>query len=329
MKVAMLADFDVLWPSDPQCERPHNSLCDDHHWVMKALRQLGHEAFVIPFGPDLQANIENILSFEPDVVFNYTEQIEGDRLKAVNITGLLELLRIPYTGSGPLALAISLDKGLTKELLGYHGVPVPEFFVARPGNQGLPREIKFPLFVKPIHGGGKDGISLRSLVRNRRALEARVAEIHRVYQQPAICERYVEGRELTIAVMGNDRLETFPARELIFSAEHTNGPRFMTERVLENRKYRDRWGIKMCDAVLTERQQRELAHLSKVAYRAVGLRGYGRLDIRLGFDGRFYVIEINSNPALRPPAASLIQPWGKLPYERLIAKVLKLALEKA
>jgi D-alanine-D-alanine ligase len=148
-----------------------------------------------------------------------------------------------------------------------------------------------------------------------------------VHKQPAICESYIDGRELTIAVMGNDRLETFPARELVFSDEHADGPQFMTERVLEDSKYRARWGIKMCNACLTGAQQCELARLSKVVYRAVGLQGYGRMDIRLGLDGQFYVIEVNANPALRPPVASLIQPWGALPYEQLIARVMELALE--
>lgn len=329
MKVAMLVDADLLPADDPQCERLHHGhLADDHYWVMNALRRLGHQSLVIPFGPTVQVAVENLLAFAPDVVFNYMEQIGGDRLKAVHVTGLLELLRLPYTGSGTLAQSISLDKALTKELLRFHEVPVPEFFVARPGETCLPRELEFPLFVKPVHGGGKEGISLRSLARSRRSLEARIAEVHRSYQQPAICESYIEGRELTIAVMGNERLETFPARELVFSDKYANGPRFMTERVLENSKYRARWDIKMCDADLTSAQQRELAHLSKVAYRAIGLQGYGRLDIRLGLDGRFYVIEVNANPALRPPVASLIQPWGALPYEQLIAKVLKLALEK-
>jgi D-alanine-D-alanine ligase and related ATP-grasp enzymes len=328
MKVVMLVDADVLPADDLQCERLHGGLTDDHYWVMKALRQLGHQTAVIPFEPTVQVAIENILAFEPDVVFNYMEQIEGDRLRAVHVTGLLELLQLPFTGSGPLAQSITLDKALTKELLRYHEVPVPEFFVVRPGETSLPRELKFPLFVKPVHGGGKEGISLRSLTRNRSALEARIADVHRIYQQPAICERYIEGRELTIAVMGNDRLETFPARELVFSEKHADGPQFMTERVLEDSKYRARWDIKMCDACLTTAQERELARLSKVAYRAIGLQGYARMDIRLGLDGRFYVIEVNANPALRPPVASLIQPWGRLPYEKLIAKVIKLALEK-
>lgn len=328
MKVAMLVDADVLPADDPQCERLHGDLSDDHYWLKRALRQLGHQVFVIPFGPTVQAAIQNILDFAPDVVFNYMEQIEGNRLRAVHVTGLLELLELPYTGSGALAQFISLDKALTKELLRDHGVPTPEFYVVRPGEAGLPREIKFPLFVKPVHGGGKQGISLRSLVRSRRSLEARIADVHRIYQQPAICESYIEGRELTIAVMGNDRLETFPARELVFSNKSPNSPQFMTERVLENSNYRARWKIEMRDACLTGTQRRTLASLSKTAYRAVGLQGYGRLDIRLGLDGRFYVIEINANPALRPPVASLIQPWGGISYEQLIAKVLKLAVKK-
>lgn len=326
MRVAVLVDADVFRVDDPQCERLHGDLSDDHYWVTNALRKLGHDVLVMPFESNVQVAIQNILAFAPDVVFNYVEQIGDDRLKAVHVSGLLELLELPYTGSAALAQFITLDKALTKELLRCHGVTVPDFFVARPGEPCRARAIKFPIFVKPIHGGGKQGISLSSLVRNRRSLEARIADVHRIYQQPAICESYVEGRELTIAVMGNSRLETFPARELVFSNKHADGPRFMTERVLEDRKYRARWGIKMCDARLTGAQQRELARLSKVAYRALGLQGYGRMDIRLGLDGRFYVVEVNANPALRPPVASLIQPWGKLPYEQLIAKVLKLAL---
>lgn len=328
MTVIVLVSPTDLLPSDSQCCRRHPGLCDDVFWVTRALRRLGHKTIVKSFGPDLQANIENIQAVSPGVVFNYVEDLEGDRLKAVHVAAMLELLNIPYTGSSPSAISLSLDKGLTKELLTYHSVPVPEFFVVSPGQRCIPRKIEFPIFVKPLHGGGKDGISLSALVRTRRSLEARIVEVHRAFEQPAICERYIEGRELTIGIIGNHRLQTFPARELVFLRQAAGGPRFMTDRVLESQKYRSRWNIVMRDARLGANQSRELAHISKLAYRVLGLQGYGRIDIRFSIDGQFYVVEVNSNPALRPPRASVIRPWKGIPYEQLIARVLKLAVRR-
>lgn len=316
MRVAVLADPDAI-----------EQEVSDLRWVTGALRDLGHEISVVPFGPRIADTIERLSRRAPRVVFNFAETFDRDRRKAAHAAALLELLGIPYTGSGPLAQALAIDKARSKQLLRLHGVPVPEFFVVPPGGDP-PRRAGFPLFVKPLHGGGKEGITDGCLVRSRAALAKRVGLVHRAWKQPAICERYIEGRELTQAILGNARLEFLPLRELVFRDPAGAGPRFLTDQVLTNAKLRARWHIEMVDAALPARVHREVQRVAEIAYRAIGLTGYGRLDMRLGTDGLPYVLEVNANPAVRPPHGSFLQPWGGIAYEALIERILRLALER-
>lgn len=328
LRVVLLADDNAIHPSDPDCLLPHGELYDDTWQVAGAIRNLGYELTVMGFELPIQTFAEKIHALRPQVIFNFTESINGDRLGFPNITAMLDLLDIPYTGAGMTALAMTIDKALTKQVLAWHGVPVPDFFVVQQGcSPTMPARIQFPLFVKPLHGGGKEAISLAALAGNHKALQRRVEYIHSKWKQSAICEQYIDGRELTLAVTGNDQLTIFPPREMLFNTDNPKGPRILTQRVLENRSYRHQWNLKMVDADLTPAQHRRLQWVGRTAYRALGLRGYARFDIRMGRDDEFYIIEANANPALRRPAASVIAPWGGIEYEELIDHVIQLGLE--
>ncbi|MGZ5443430.1 MAG: D-alanine--D-alanine ligase family protein [Thermoanaerobaculia bacterium] len=322
MRVVLLLDRDAFEPRDPQCTRLHGTAADDNAHVANGLRSLGHDVVVMPFDDDLPAMIARLREADAEVVFNSTDQLGADRMRGAHIAALLDLLEIPYTGSGPFALALSTDKARSKQLLAQQNIPVPPFFTVVPGAKP-PRDPELPLFVKPLFGGAKECIARQSFVTTRRALGKRIAFVHRAASQPAICERYIEGRELTVAVLETaTELRVFPVREMLFGGSNGRGPRFATHRVMEDRRYRQRWNVTMVDAQLPAAQQQAIAASARTTFRALGLRGYGRVDLRLGADGAAYVLEVNANPAVRPPSASFLAPWQGIAYEELIAAIL-------
>jgi D-alanine-D-alanine ligase len=269
--------------------------------------------------------LRKLAAARPDVVMNSTDAIGDDRTKVAHIAAFLELAGYPYTGSGPFALALTTDKSRSKQLLAAHGVPVPAFFTVAPGARP-PRDVTLPRFVKPVFGGAKECVSLESAVRSRAALEQRIRFVHRVARQPALCEEFIEGRELTVGVLETaSGLRVFPVREMVFGGSNGTGPRFATHRVMEDVQYRRRWNVTMRNARLSAAQDDAIRRSARVAFRALDLHGYGRLDLRLGTDGVAYVLEVNANPALRPRTHSFIAPWPGIAYEELIAQVISTA----
>lgn len=325
MRVVLLADRDAVEPTDPQLLKLHGRSSDDNAHVAAALRALGHEVVPMVFDDDLQAMLARLRAARPHVVFNSTDGVGDDRTQAANIAAFLDLAGFPYTGSGAFALALTTDKALSKHLLASHGVPVPPFFTVAPGELP-PRGAELPLFVKPLFGGAKECVSLQSLAATRAAVRRRVEVVHRTARQPAICERYIDGRELTVAVLETARgLRVFPVREMVFGGSNGTGPRFATHRVMEDRRYRRRWNVTMENARLTGEQEEAIRDAARTSFRILGLRGYGRLDLRLGPDGAPYVLEVNANPALRPATHSFLAPWPGIEYPELIAQVLAAA----
>jgi len=323
VRVLLLVDRWAFEADDPECRRLRHVPADDNCYVATALRSKGHRVEVLPFDPGVEALFGRIRAARPDVVFNSTDQLGGDRNATSRLVGLLELMGLPYTGSGPLGLALTTDKQLCKQLLRQHDIPVPNFFSLHPGDTP-PKGLTFPLFVKPRFGAGKECISNGSLVTGRAALVRRVSYVQRVARQPALCEQYIEGREMTVAVLETARdLRVFPIREMTFEPGPAAAPRFASASVLNDAEYRKRWGVRMVNARLTKQQTQTIAELARRAFRALSLSGYARLDLRLSSeDDVCRVIEVNANPALRPSTGSFLAPWGGMKYEDLIQAVL-------
>ena len=325
MRVVLLVDDDAIEPDDPQFLRLHRSAADDNTFVARALRRLGHQVVPVAFGGNIEDMLRQLDAARPDVVFNSTDSIGDDRTKAAHIAAFLELAGYPYTGCGPFALSLSTDKARSKQVLSSHRVPVPSFFIVSPG-EVPPRAAALPIFVKPLFGGAKECVSLDSAVYTSAALEKRVRFVHRVARQAALCESYVDGRELTVGVIETGAgLRVFPVREMVFGGSNGSGPRFATHRVMEDKAYRRRWNVTMRNARLPRAQIDAIQSSARIAFRALDFRGYGRLDLRLGTDGIAYVLEVNANPALRPRSHSFIAPWVGIAYEELIATVLETA----
>jgi D-alanine-D-alanine ligase len=245
-----------------------------------------------------------------------------------NVVSYLELLRLPYTGCNPRGLVLARDKALSKKLLAYHRIRVPEFVVVRPGRKPvLSKRLTFPLIVKSLFFEASAGISQASVVENYEQLARRVSFIHEKLGTAAIVEQFIDGRELYVGVLGNERLETFAAWEMSFDKMPENRWKIATERVKWSTQYQKKHGIMTdrarIDASLADQMQR----VAKRTYRALDLNGYARVDFRMDDEGRIFVLEANPNPnmAYGEDFAESAEVSG-LSYERLLERIIALGL---
>ena len=318
--------------SDPQLLRT-TAETDAERAVSVGLTTLGHRVSVLPFRPyrrGCRTIADDIVRLNPDVVFNFVEQMDGDRRLGANVPALLDVLRIPYTGSNAIGIAAAIDKSASKHAVSSVGLAVPPFVVLPIGSTRAPRRsFDFPAIVKPQFGGGSVGLTLKSVVHSERELIRRAREIHRAFEEPAICERFIDGRELTVGMIEekNDVL-VLPIRETVFGRADAGGPRFYTERVKDRASYRRRWDIHHERAQLPPALERRLRTSCKDAFRVLGLSGYARMDIRLDSTGAPVFLEANSNPDLSPRNFGLMASWMGLTYEDVIVKVLRAGLSR-
>jgi D-alanine-D-alanine ligase len=297
--------------------------------VIETLRERGHDVAVLGIHDDLTAIRHRIGSFKPQIVFNLLEAFAGVTSFDQNVVSYLELLRMPYTGGNPRGLILARDKALSKKLLAYHRIPVPEFTVVRRRQKPtLSRKLQFPLIVKSLFFEASVGISQASVVENEDQLARRVQFIHESLGTAAIVEQFVDGRELYVGVLGNDRLQVFPVWEMSFAKMPENRWRIATERVKWSTKYQLRHGIMTNVAELPQEIHGRVQHLAKRVYRALDLNGYARIDLRLGGDGRPFVLEANPNPNLAygEDFAESAEKAG-VTYERLLERIIALGLQ--
>ena len=261
--------------------------------VTETLREQGHEVYVVGVHDDLVPIRHTIGTFKPQIVFNLMEAFHGITTFDQNVVSYLELLRMPYTGCNPRGLILARDKALSKKLLAYHRIPVPEFTVVRRGQKPtLSRKLQFPLIVKSLFFEASVGISQASVVENEDQLGRRVEFIHESLGTAAIVEQFIDGRELYVGVIGNERLQVFPVWEMSFAKMPENKWKIATERVKWSTKYQQKHGIMTDIAELAEGGRERVQHLAKRVYRALDLNGYARIDIRMDEQGRVYVLSL-------------------------------------
>jgi D-alanine-D-alanine ligase len=268
--------------------------------VTHTLEHMGHEVRALGLGGDLGPIKQAITDWNPHIVFNLMESFEGISMFDQNVVSYLELLRVPYTGCNPRGLMLARDKALSKTLMTYHRLPIPEFAVFRVGRAvQRPKRLKFPLIVKSVTQESSIGISQASVVENEAALKERVRFIHHKIGTDAIVERYIDGRELYCGVIGNLKLQVFPVWELLFKKMSDENWRIATERVKWSDTYQKKHGITSALARdLPDGLSEEIQKISKRVYRTLDLSGYARIDLRLDGDGKVYVLEANPNPQL-------------------------------
>jgi D-alanine-D-alanine ligase len=296
--------------------------------VIETLREQGHDVRVLGVHDDLAGIRPSAGFFEPHIVFNLMEAFAGVTTFDQNVVSYLELLRLRYTGCNPRGLIFARDKALSKKLLAYHRIPVPDFCVMRYGRKPtLPKKMRFPLIVKSLFFEASAGISQASVVEDEDQLTRRVQFIHDSLGTAAIAEQFIDGRELYVGVIGNERLEVLPVWEMSFDKMPENRWRIATERVKWNTQYQKKNGIMTNVAKLSVADTDRIQRIAKRAYRALDLNGYARIDLRMDEEGRVYVLEANPNPNLAygEDFAESAETAG-ISYEKLLERIIALGL---
>ncbi|MGQ9852675.1 MAG: D-alanine--D-alanine ligase family protein [Candidatus Oleimicrobiaceae bacterium] len=266
--------------------------------VIEALRAGGHEVQGVEGDRGLLAALEQL---RPDLVFNLAEGLFGD-FRESYVPMLCEQLGLSYTGSDPLTLAICLNKARAKEVLSYYGIATPPFKVVRPGEGTDLSGLRFPVIVKPVSEGSSKGIFNDSVADTPAQATERVSRCLSTYEQPALVEEFLGGREFTVAMWGNgDNLEVLPIVEIVYD-ELPAGARPLYS-------YEAKWvwdrperplRIFECPARLARKEREEIEHLVKGAYRVLGVRDWCRVDVRADAGGRPHILELNPLPGILP-----------------------------
>ncbi len=266
--------------------------------VIQGLRDLGHEVSVLGLHDALAPLHAAIDEQRPDVVFNLLMELRGSSRFEPHVVAALEERGVPYTGCNVEGLMLTNDKALTKKLLAWHGVPVPAFASFRRRRPvSADRAPPLPAIVKPIDGSGSKGISRASIVRSRAQLRRRVEYLFARLDCDVIAEEYIEGRELTVGVLGNDRLTALPVWETHFDRLPPGVPNIDTSALKWDPGYRRARGVHNDPAAdLPGAVERRVQGLAKRAYRILRLSGFARIDFRLAPGGRPYAIDVNANP---------------------------------
>lgn len=301
--------------------------------VAHALEKRGHAVLLVGVSDDLREMSSLLGEWKPDLVFNATEAFQQSSHLDYLVPALLEAEGYRYTGAPPLALLVTRDKAMSKKILAYHNIHVPTFKSYRVGEEvSAEVSMRFPLIVKPLEADASEGIARASIVHDVASLADRVNFVHERFLQAAIAEEYIEGRELYVTMIGNgDAAEMLPVVEMVFDdAGSRPEDRIATQSAKWDPKYRARRGIKNVFARRMSKIAREqLATTCKSAYRALWLRDYARLDVRLTADNEIWFIEANANPFLSygHDSAEAAHKAG-LRYEAFIQRIVDEAMAR-
>ena len=297
--------------------------------VASTLEDTGHDVRKLGVKDDLGLIRQAIDDFQPHIAFNLMEAFHEVGVFDMNVVSYLELLRLPYTGCNPRGMVLSRDKALSKKLMAYHRIRVPDFTVFKRGLAiRRPRKLKFPVIVKSLTQEASIGISQASVVEDETKLRERVQFIHESIGTDAIAERFIDGRELYVGVAGNERLQVFPIWEINLSKLPDGAHRIATDRVKWNVEYQKKHKIETNAATdLSETLSEQIQRVSKRVYRALEMSGYARMDFRLDAHGNFFVMEANANPQLAfgEDFAESAERAG-ISYEELLQRILNFGL---
>jgi D-alanine-D-alanine ligase len=342
MKITVLYD---LWEEDPaiapedipeprrrkgQAKRKKKPVKQDREEIFEALEKLGHEPsyYVLDGRPQ---TLVGLAKCNADLIFNLTESYAGDDTKEMQIAAFLDLLEIPYTGAGPHATILAQDKSIAKKMFAFYGIQSPYFATAYRGHIDHAHDIKFPLIVKPTSEDGSQGIDAASVVTSIKELMERINYIQTEFDSPALIEEYIEGREIYAAVLGSyESAHALPLVELDLSKLPKGTPRIAS---MDVKFEKDTEAYKLTKSAIAEDLDEEtvtkLSEIAVKAYRAVKLRDYGRIDMRLSPKGEVYVIEANPNPWLSSGQEfAMAAKKSGLSYTQMISEIVDLAMAR-
>lgn len=297
--------------------------------VATTLTELGHDVRVLGVRADLGVIREALLDFKPHIAFNLLEEFHDNPLYDHHVAGYLELMQQSYTGCNPRGLLIAHDKALSKKILSYHRIRAPRFGVFLRGRKPrLSKKLRFPLIVKSLFEEGSYGISQASIVHTPEKCLERIAYLHNKLRTPAIVEEFVEGRELYLSIIGNQRVEVLPPIELVFGNLPEGAHPIATSRVKWDWKYQEAREIELkIPTDLDDATIRELKRLGRRIYRVLDLTGYARIDLRVTEGGEIFVLEANANPDIGyGEEMSVAAEAVGIQYPQLLQKIVNLGL---
>jgi D-alanine-D-alanine ligase len=347
MRVAVLANLQKnapTWPGMPEDRWDDLDTEETIDALVAALEAGGHEATFVEGNLTL---CETLPKLKPDICFNICEGHWGDSREA-QVPAILEMLRIPYTGSGPLTLALALDKPMTKRVLWYHNLPTPVFQSFERANEPLDPDMTFPLFVKPSREGTGMGVTADSIVYDEGQLRDQLRRQFKTYQQSILVEHFIEGREITVGLVGNltgpvarrvpddhdaprisRGLHFFPPLEVDMSRYPEEEAGVYTSRIKTEMAHTFHY---LCPAPLPDELAHELNWLAAATFRVTGSFDVGRIDFRLDShdNNKPYILEINPLPGLNPgysdlPLEAQADGWT---FEQLVNRILEEAVHR-
>jgi D-alanine-D-alanine ligase len=301
--------------------------------VVSTLRAAGHEVRPLGVQEEIRPIRDEIESFKPHVVYQLLEEFHYATAYDQHIASFLELMKIPYTGCNPRGLILARGKDLSKTLVHHRRIAVPAFAVfPRRRKVKRPSRLALPLIVKSLSEDGSFGISQSSIVDTDEKLAERVAFIHDKIETAAIAEQYIEGRELYVGVIGNNRLRVLPVWELKFGNLGGQGARqIATQKAKHDLDYQERVGIVDGPAKdLSPELRARIQRTAKRIYRILELDGYARIDFRLTADGTPYFIEANPNPEIaKSEEFATAAKHDGIEYADLLNRIVMLGISRA
>lgn len=329
--VLLFNEDDGLVRGEAQDAIAARGVLEDVSQVEAACRELGFETCLIPTPQDPRGILERLDAERPDLVFHLCEAVGGDARFEAAVAWLLEMARIPYTGSGPLALSIALDKWISKSILLAHGVSVPAGRVLSTGGESL-AGLRYPAIVKPSREDASHGLALESVVSDEDSARRRARYVIERYAQPALVEEFIDGREFNVSILGTgENAAPLSLGEIDFSNFPEGAPKFVTYQakwVEESPEYTG--SASVAARKLNPATRKRIFDIALAAYRAVGVRDYGRIDIRFHPEIGPVVLEVNPNPCIAPDAGlALAARRSGIQYRDLIARILEGAFSRA
>lgn len=303
---------------------------EDIETMRQALAEQGLRAEAINL-KDSYSTLHQILTTNrPDVIFNLIEVFNDSPWDEFKVAGMYELLKIPFTGAPAITLGICQRKMLTKQILMANGIPTPRF--KRYSKNSIPKRhgLKYPLIVKPAREDASTGIENESVVTNREDLLKRVEHIIEDYEQSALVEEYIDGRELNVSILGDDEPVALPISEIDFSEVPSHLHKIVS--------YQSKWdpshesyhtAYPVCPADLPKATTKRAHQIALRAFQVMGCRDYARIDIRLSKERKLYVLEVNPNPDLAAEVGFMrsAEEYG-LSFGEALQKIVEFALAR-
>jgi len=310
---------------------PANILREEVGAIEESLRSRGFRPYVLSVDFFSRELIETLKEIAPKFVFNLCEELNGKCELEMCVAGLLELMGTPYTGSDPFALGLALNKFHVKQILRSAGIPTPRGYVRYRGQKlTIPRGMRFPMIVKPSRQDASLGINSHSVCRDPEQLQKQIRYIHDIYEQEALVEEYLEGREFNVSVVGQQNPEVLAISEIDFSGLPEDEPKIVSYRAKwdeESPMYR--CTVPICPANITRRLEKRIRDIAIRSHQCIGCRDYARVDMRTDSRGCIHVLEVNPNPDISPRAgfARAANAAG-YSYADIILRISQAAMER-